>query len=85
MTNDGSETGRHLSELMRAAQAGDQRAYAKLLQELAPLLRRAIRSQRGFLQPSDIEDLVQDILLSLHQARDLRSPATALPTGRGAT
>jgi len=40
-----------------------------LLDELAPMLRRTIRRQRAFLKPHDIEDLVQDILLSLHEVR----------------
>jgi RNA polymerase sigma factor (sigma-70 family) len=54
---------------MRSAQAGDAPAYAQLLHGLIPLLRRAVRRQRAFLKPQDVEDLVQDILLSLHEAR----------------
>lgn len=58
-----------LEHLMRAAQCGDQRAYRRLLQDITPRLRNFVRSRRLFLQPADIEDLVQDILLSLHAVR----------------
>lgn len=60
---------------MRAAQDGDSAAYLRLLQEVTPLLRRVVRQQRKFLQPCDVEDLVQDILLSLHSVRATYDPA----------
>jgi RNA polymerase sigma-70 factor (ECF subfamily) len=59
---------------MRSAQDGDDQAYARLLHELTPMLRRAVRRQRGFLRTHDAEDLVQDILLSVHQARQTYDP-----------
>ena len=62
---------------MEAAQDGDRAAYADLLHELVPLLQRLVRGRLHFLQPTDREDLVQDILLSLHAARatyDRRRP-----------
>ncbi len=62
------------AELMRAAQAGDGLAYARLLQEITPRIRRIVRSQRSFLQPEDIEDLVQEILLSVHAVRATYDP-----------
>jgi RNA polymerase sigma-70 factor (ECF subfamily) len=68
-----------LAALMQAAQDGDRVAYARLLHELVPLLQRLVRRRLGFLQPSDREDLVQDVLLSLHAARatyDPRRPFT---------
>jgi RNA polymerase sigma factor (sigma-70 family) len=58
-----------LAALMRAAQAGDARAYGTLLKEITPRLRGIVRNQRGFLDPADLEDLVQDTLLSLHAVR----------------
>src|SRR5262245_12631523 len=61
--------------LMRATQAGDREAYARLLHELIPLFRRAVRRQRALLKPQDAEDLVQDILLSLHEARRTYDPS----------
>lgn len=54
---------------MRAAQAGDRRAYAALLCAVVPLVKEAVRQRFRFLQSQDIDDLVQDILLSVHAAR----------------
>ena len=60
--------------LMRSAQQGDQEAYAQLMYELAPRLRRIVRRHHGFLGPEDVEDLVQDVLLSLHAVRATYDP-----------
>lgn len=66
---------RHFAALMRSVQNGDRSAYALLLRELAPLLRYALRRRYHFaLQPADIEDLVQEVLLSLHVARATYAP-----------
>lgn len=59
---------------MRSAQDGNSGAYRQLLTEITPLLRRFVCGQRRFLQPCDIEDLVQDILLSLHSVRATYDP-----------
>jgi hypothetical protein len=40
---ENSERDQQFGLLMRATQAGDREAYARLLQELIPLLRRAVR------------------------------------------
>jgi RNA polymerase sigma factor (sigma-70 family) len=58
-----------LASLMRAAQAGDGSAYSELLRTLAPVVKEAVRQRFRFLQAPDIEDLVQEVLLSLHRAR----------------
>jgi|SRR5215467_4696005 len=63
-----------LRTLMRSAQAGDTRAYAELLTTITPRLRRMISNQRRFLQHADIEDLVQEVLLSLHAVRNTYDP-----------
>jgi len=52
--------------LMREAQAGDADAYRALLAAVTPRIRRIVRARRGFLETADIEDLVQDVLLSVH-------------------
>jgi RNA polymerase sigma-70 factor (ECF subfamily) len=52
--------------LMRAAQGGDSDAYRVLLTAVTPRIRRLVRARRGFLGPADVEDLVQDVLLSVH-------------------
>jgi RNA polymerase sigma factor (sigma-70 family) len=64
-----------LGDLMRAAQDGDSRAYERLLTELVPLLCSVVRRQASWLQPADMEDVVQDILLSLHSVRETYDPA----------
>ncbi len=64
-----------LVELMKSAQAGDAVAYADLLARVTPLLRRVIRRQRAFLSADAIEDLVQDVLLSLHAVRATFDPS----------
>lgn len=57
--------------LMRAANAGDNTAYHRLLRAVTPVLRAAAR--RGLVragQPADqSEDIVQDILLAVHLKR----------------
>jgi RNA polymerase sigma-70 factor (ECF subfamily) len=58
-----------LGGLMRAAQAGDAEAYLVLLREIAPRVRRIVARRRGNGATADIEDLVQDVLLSVHVAR----------------
>jgi RNA polymerase sigma-70 factor (ECF subfamily) len=52
--------------LMRAAQGGDADAYRALLTAVTPRIRRIVRARRGFLGVADTEDLVQDVLLSVH-------------------
>jgi RNA polymerase sigma factor (sigma-70 family) len=63
-----------LEALMRSAQDGDAGAYAELLGAITPRLRRIISNQRRFLQQADIEDLVQEVLLSLHAVRGTYDP-----------
>ena len=60
---------RRLTALMRASQNGDRAAYTRLLQELVPVLRRLMQRKVRFVPATDREDLVQDVLLSLHVAR----------------
>jgi DNA-directed RNA polymerase specialized sigma24 family protein len=55
--------------LMRAAQLGDGNAYAQLLDALVPLTKEIVRHRYRFLQSPDIDELVQNILLSVHVAR----------------
>jgi RNA polymerase sigma-70 factor (ECF subfamily) len=53
---------------MRAAQCGDRAAYVQLVRKIMPLLQRVLRTRHGFLQAADRDDLMQDVLPSLHQA-----------------
>ncbi len=59
---------------MRAAQDGDSAAYATLLRELAPLVRRVVSSRRSFLAEADVEDVVQEVLISIHAVRATYDP-----------
>jgi RNA polymerase sigma factor (sigma-70 family) len=65
---------RALATLMRAAQGGDTQTYVLLLKEITPRLRQIVRAQRRFLTAEDIEDIVQDVLLSLHAVRATYDP-----------
>ncbi len=56
-----------LESLMQAALAGDRRAYAAVLEATSRLLRPYLSKRLS--QPSDVEDVLQEILLSIHKAR----------------
>ena len=60
------------SVLMACAQDGDQNAYRRLLREVAPYIRSLAR--RRFREPTDVEDAVQDVLLTLHSIRHTYDP-----------
>lgn len=64
-----------LGQLMDLAQRGDAAAYVELLQAITPRIRRIVGSQRGFAGREEVEDLVQEILLSLHKVRATYDPA----------
>jgi RNA polymerase sigma-70 factor (ECF subfamily) len=55
------------SDLMRAAQGGDGRAYARLLREVTPFVRALLR--RHCSNAQDVEEMLQDTLLTLHRVR----------------
>jgi len=60
------------SQLMRAAQAGDRPAYSRLLREVTPFVRALLR--RHCSQPQDLEEMVQETLLTLHRVRQTYDP-----------
>ena len=57
---------------MRAAQGGDADAYRRLLSEIAPAVRRIILRRWGRFDA--VEDVVQDVLLSVHSVRHTYDP-----------
>jgi RNA polymerase sigma-70 factor (ECF subfamily) len=57
----------NLEALMRLSLDGDQRAYALLLQETARFLRPFLAQRLNF--GSEVDDLLQEILISIHKAR----------------
>ena len=58
-----------LDALLRAANRGDQRAYARFLREVTPVVRGIARSRAGGLGADICEDIVQETLLAIHQKR----------------
>jgi RNA polymerase sigma factor (sigma-70 family) len=57
---------------MRAAQGGDRAAYSQLLREVTPFIRSMLR--RHCSHTHDIEEMVQDTLLTLHRVRQTYDP-----------
>ena len=76
MSENGSAD--RLAKLMQAAQAGDRGSYIQVLTEITPRLRRIVRRYRRFQAVDEIEDLVQDILLSVHAVRATYDPERPL-------
>jgi RNA polymerase sigma-70 factor (ECF subfamily) len=58
---------------MARAQDGDSGAYRRLLEEITPYLRSLAASRHR--DPSDAEDAVQEILLTIHAVRQTYDPA----------
>ena len=57
---------------MRAAQDGDRRAYERLLREVIPVVRAVAR--RVCAERCDLEEIVQDTLLTVHRVRHTYDP-----------
>jgi RNA polymerase sigma-70 factor (ECF subfamily) len=60
------------SMLMARAQDGDRNAYRSLLKEIEPYVRSI--AGRCFNRPADTEDVVQDVLLTVHTIRNTYDP-----------
>ncbi len=71
---DRTEHDSRLGALMQAAQVGDADAYHELLESILPLLRRVIGRRRAVLGGDEVEDLVQDVLMSVHGVRATYDP-----------
>lgn len=74
MTTSRPKDNRPYETLMQAAQDGDSQAYLYLLKKITPRLQQMVRGQRRFLDATDIDDIVQDILVSLHAVRATYDP-----------
>jgi RNA polymerase sigma-70 factor, ECF subfamily len=66
------EPSKDWSALMAAAQDGDSKAYGALLRSITPYLRAVAR--RAGLEGDEVEDGVQDILLTIHSIRRSYDP-----------
>jgi RNA polymerase sigma-70 factor, ECF subfamily len=60
------------SKLMARSQDGDREAYRTLLEGVTPYIRSL--AARCFKQPTDVEDAVQDVLLTIHMVRHAYDP-----------
>jgi RNA polymerase sigma-70 factor (ECF subfamily) len=61
------------SQLMAGAQAGDRAAYEELLRAVTPFVRALVR--RHCRNHADIEEMVQDTLLTVHRVRQTYDPS----------
>lgn len=59
---------------MARAQQGDQDAYITLLRAVTPRIRLMVRRRHGQSPDVDVEDVVQEVLLSLHSVRHTYDP-----------
>jgi len=57
---------------MARAQNGDRQAYRTLLEEITPFVRKL--AARCFKEPSDVDDAVQDVLVTVHMVRHAYDP-----------
>jgi RNA polymerase sigma-70 factor (ECF subfamily) len=69
-----------LGDMMRAAVAGDSYAYANLLKEVAARARVSVRNmlRRRGQSETDLEDIVQEVLLAVHLKRETWDPERPL-------
>jgi len=69
MTAEGE---RQLAGLMAAAQGGDAASYQRLLKECLPLI--AATARRRGVPPDQVDDVVQEVLITIHRARATYDP-----------
>ena len=69
---NGWKLGEDWAELMRAAISGDANAYRRFLVSVTPSLRSMARHRcrSAGASESDVEDIVQEVLLAIHLKRD---------------
>ena len=66
-------TDRRLTDAMAAAQGGDRAAYELVLRDCVPVVRRIARAQGA--DANVVDDVVQDVLITLHGARATFDPS----------
>lgn len=66
MTKTTPDSDQPLEELMHLAQNGDKHAYSMLFRMITPIIRSFISGRIN--NPEDVNDIVQEILISIHRA-----------------
>lgn len=61
-----TEIATELTRKLLAGLTGDSAAYAEFLHQLSPMLRRVISRK---IPANDLEDVLQEVLISIHKAR----------------
>ena len=82
MADEKERQGDELGRLMAAAQGGDGSAYEVLLKRLLPIVRATVRRHWSFSSRHDLEDVVQDVLASLHSVRATYDPVEPLQSSK---
>lgn len=77
MTSQDMKKEEHLRELMMQGLGGDRVAYQAFLKELSAHLRAFFRRRLARL-PDEVEDLVQETLIAVHNQRHTYEPAQPL-------
>lgn len=72
MIDEGAED-KTWSRLMAATQDGDRKAYETLLRQAVPYIRTVVR--RVHAVPDRVEEVVQDVLLTVHRVRHTYDPS----------
>jgi RNA polymerase sigma factor (sigma-70 family) len=67
------EQEQRLARLMAAAQRGDAPAYQALLRDCVPVI--AASARRQGVAPDRVDDVVQEVLITIHRARATYDPA----------
>jgi RNA polymerase sigma-70 factor (ECF subfamily) len=67
-----NDQGTRWQKLMTEAQMGNQASYRQLLGEIAPFIKRVII--RTLSKPDQADDIVQEVLLSIHKAMNTYDP-----------
>jgi RNA polymerase sigma factor (sigma-70 family) len=70
------QLGQRRADLMRRAQEGDAGAFRTLVEEMAPILIHFLR--RRIPDSGELEDVCQEILLAIYQARHTYQPSRPL-------
>jgi RNA polymerase sigma factor (sigma-70 family) len=71
--NGGTAIETRLAALMRLAQDGDSAAYQALLRACLPVI--AASARRQGVAPEQVDDVVQEVLLTVHRVRQTYDPA----------